>query len=95
MGGSRRADTATPAVEEYDPATDTWTRKADMPTARCLHSTSALNGSIYSIGGSLKCWPWTPTPTVEVYNTGFVPEESTGMNSKGKLVKPWGEIKSD
>jgi N-acetylneuraminic acid mutarotase len=37
-------------VEEYDPATDTWTRKADMPTAEWDFSTSVVNGKIYSIG---------------------------------------------
>ena len=38
-------------VEMYDPATDTWTKKADMPTARDVLSTSAVNGKIYAIGG--------------------------------------------
>jgi N-acetylneuraminic acid mutarotase len=38
-------------VEEYDPAIDTWTRRADMPTARWFLSTSAVNGRIYAIGG--------------------------------------------
>jgi N-acetylneuraminic acid mutarotase len=39
-------------VEEYDPVTDTWMRKADMPTARGWHSASVLDGRIYVIGGS-------------------------------------------
>jgi len=39
-------------VEEYDPATDTWTEKADMPTPRWGHSASVINGEIYAIGGS-------------------------------------------
>jgi hypothetical protein len=38
-------------TEVYDPATDTWTRKADMPTPRTFLSTSAVNGKIYAIGG--------------------------------------------
>jgi len=38
-------------VEEYDPATDTWTRKANMPTGRKGLSTSVVNGRIYAIGG--------------------------------------------
>ena len=41
----------TSTVEEYDPATDTWTPKADMPTARTALSTSVVNGRIYAIGG--------------------------------------------
>ena len=39
------------AVEEYDPETDTWTKKADMPTDRAYLSSSAVNGKIYAIGG--------------------------------------------
>jgi N-acetylneuraminic acid mutarotase len=38
-------------VEEYDPATDKWTKKTDMPTARACLSTCAVNGKIYAIGG--------------------------------------------
>jgi len=38
-------------VQEYDPVADKWVKKADMPTVRCLHSTSAVNGKIYVIGG--------------------------------------------
>jgi N-acetylneuraminic acid mutarotase len=51
-------------VEEYDPATDTWTRKADMPTARYCLSTSEVNGYIYAIGGS------GAMAVVEAYDTG-------------------------
>ena len=39
-------------VEAYDPATDTWTKKTDMPTARDVLSTIAVNGKIYAIGGA-------------------------------------------
>lgn len=39
-------------VEEYDPATDTWTTRASMPTAReGLGVAAANNGKIYAIGG--------------------------------------------
>ena len=38
-------------VEEYDPATDTWTKKADMPFAKRGLAASALNGKIYVVGG--------------------------------------------
>ncbi|MBU1662113.1 MAG: hypothetical protein KKD28_11655, partial [Chloroflexi bacterium] len=41
-------------VEEYDPATDTWTTRASMPTARYLLGVAAAsNGKIYAIGGTL------------------------------------------
>ncbi|MHC4175396.1 MAG: Kelch repeat-containing protein [Planctomycetota bacterium] len=38
-------------VEAYDPSTDTWTPKADMPTGRSLFSTCVVGGIIYAIGG--------------------------------------------
>jgi len=38
-------------VEEYDPATDKWTRKAAMPAKIHTLSTSVVNGKIYVIGG--------------------------------------------
>jgi len=57
------------AVEVYDPATDTWTKKADMPTARALLSTSAVAGKIYAIGGSDRgeANNWLSTSIVEIY----------------------------
>ena len=41
------------AVEEYDPVTDTWTRKADMPEPRgyLYGSHPVVDGKIYIIGG--------------------------------------------
>jgi N-acetylneuraminic acid mutarotase len=47
-------------VEEYDPATDTWTTKAPMPTYRSTISASVINGKIYVIGD----WP---TASGELY----------------------------
>ncbi|MBN2131734.1 MAG: hypothetical protein JW741_19700 [Sedimentisphaerales bacterium] len=39
------------SLEAYDPTTDTWAQKADMPTARWSLGTCAVNGKIYAIGG--------------------------------------------
>ncbi len=39
------------SVEEYDPSTDIWTIKEDMPTGRQGLSISAVDGKIYAIGG--------------------------------------------
>ena len=38
-------------VEEYDPVTDTWTQKANMPTGRRWGSSSAVKDKCYVIGG--------------------------------------------
>jgi len=52
-------------LEVYDPSTDTWTQKADMPQARHGLSTSVLDGKIYAIGGSTSA---QAVSTVEVYD---------------------------
>ena len=44
-------------VEMYDPETDTWTQKADMPTPRST-ATWVVNGKIYAIGGTANKKPW-------------------------------------
>ena len=39
-------------VEMYNPQTDTWTRRADVPTPRTFMSVSPVNEKIYAIGGA-------------------------------------------
>ena len=53
-------------MEEYDPTTNTWTRKTDMPTARCdfVGSSAVVNGKIYVISG----WDSNPLSIVEEYD---------------------------
>ncbi len=38
-------------LEAYDPATDTWTTKAPMPTARADLAAAMVNGTLYAVGG--------------------------------------------
>ena len=45
-------DISASTVEMYDPKTDTWEQKANMPTARAGVSVSVVDGKIYAIGGS-------------------------------------------
>jgi N-acetylneuraminic acid mutarotase len=55
-----------PTLEEYNPGTNTWTKKTDMPTARAGLTSSVVDGLIYVLGGT----PDTSSQlsTVEVYN---------------------------
>jgi N-acetylneuraminic acid mutarotase len=41
-------------VEVYDPKTDTWAARADMPTPRSHMTVSAVGGKIYAIGGGAR-----------------------------------------
>jgi hypothetical protein len=56
------------AVEEYDPVTDTWTKKADMPTARWSLGTGVVNDKIYAIGGWVSWSDDRATAAVEEYD---------------------------
>jgi N-acetylneuraminic acid mutarotase len=61
----------TGVTEVYDPATDTWTTKASMPTPRADLCAGVVNNSIYCIGGK-KYWGFDPFYSelniTEVYN---------------------------
>jgi len=52
IGGAPFQYGGTTVVEEYNPAADTWTRRADMPTARQGLVAAAVDGIIYAIGGN-------------------------------------------
>ena len=59
-------------VEVYDPKTDSWATRADMPTARSHMTVSTIGGKIYAIGGGLP--PRSRggaayLPLLEVYDT--------------------------
>jgi len=62
------ADRNPSTVEVYDPATDTWTRRADIPTPRSMAATSAVDGKIYVIGGVMGSVGGSGMSTVEEYD---------------------------
>jgi N-acetylneuraminic acid mutarotase len=67
-GGSYPSAKTLSTVEEYDPATDTWTTKSEIPTARGFHSANVVDGRIYVFGGARSC-PWcSAIRTLEVYD---------------------------
>lgn len=83
-------------VWRYDPATDIWTRKADMPSPRVGASASAVNGRIYLIGGSEgvpeQRADRVPLNRVEEYTPEGHPST---VSFWGKLPTKWGKVKSD
>lgn len=92
------------AVEEYDPATNTWRTVESMPTARAYLTSSVVDGKIYAIGGE------GGFSTVEIYdpiaNTwqtstwqqgtiqAFFDDMESGT-SNWTADSPWGQITSD
>jgi RNA polymerase sigma factor (sigma-70 family) len=77
-------------VYAYDPATDEWTRKADMPTARHLLTACVIDGRIYVAGG-LPDWESEDClPTVEVYD----PATDTWTQTSDMPMARWGHSAS-
>ena len=84
-------------IAVYDPMTDTWTRKPDMPTGRGDLSTGVVNGKIYAIGGGTESAN-TATPleegVVEEYNWLLATrQQPQSVDAKGKLATLWGGLK--
>jgi N-acetylneuraminic acid mutarotase len=52
MGGVGADNQPIASVEAFDPATNTWSTKASMPTPRALFGAAAVAGTIYAIGGT-------------------------------------------
>jgi N-acetylneuraminic acid mutarotase len=75
IGGYDNADRILSAVEVYEPATDTWIRKAEMSTARMALGTCVVDERIYVSGGATKFafdnapGAWGCVPTVEIYDS--------------------------
>lgn len=74
-------------VEMYDPKSNEWETRTDMPTARAGMATSVVNGKIYVIGGTL-IPAWQNTDKVEIYDpVSNTWETATGMpRSRGYVV---------
>jgi N-acetylneuraminic acid mutarotase len=49
--GQLNVNQATNRLDMYDPVTDTWARKADMPGRRAAHFLVALDAKLYAVGG--------------------------------------------
>jgi N-acetylneuraminic acid mutarotase len=59
IGGSNSTG-ALPSMEVYDPAANTWTAKASMPTAKRAPGAATANGRIYVMGGDTSVYEYNP-----------------------------------
>jgi N-acetylneuraminic acid mutarotase len=74
-------------VEGYDPQTDSWEKKTDMPTPRTDLSSGAVDGKVYVFGG----WAGADgLALVEEYAPDGIP---FAVSPKNKLTTVWGTIK--
>jgi RNA polymerase sigma factor (sigma-70 family) len=78
-------------VDVYNPGTDTWTTAADFPFGRSQHSAEVVDGKIYTIGG------WRDAHAsfsrVDEFDPNL-PDNIAVTNPAGKLLRTWGEVKS-
>ena len=71
FGGRLISDTtALKTVEMYDSTSNTWTQKAEMPTARTLPVANSVNDKIYVIGGAVGGSSWGSYKLNEMYDPG-------------------------
>ena len=68
IGGSPDDANVLSTVEEYNPATNEWVKKASMPKPRALFGIGVANGKIYVIGGNRILMGKEPLSTVEEYD---------------------------
>jgi N-acetylneuraminic acid mutarotase len=83
-----------PTIDVYDPGTDTWTTAADFPNPRSEHTAVVVDGKIYTIGGRHSGPGSSILPIVEEYDPAL-PDSISVTNPAGKLLRTWGEVKSE
>ena len=69
IGGAESFYFPSAAVEVYDPITDTWEKKADMPNPRWGTAVFAARGKIYVCGGAVDQSHLKYTDLTEEYDT--------------------------
>lgn len=87
IGGFDANNNALSRVEAYNPQTDTWETKANMPTARGNLATVSWNNKIYAIGGFTSASGISATDKVEVYNP-----QSDSWETKPDMPTARGEL---
>ena len=57
------------SIEMFDPKTNRWSEKTEMPAPKSRHTASVINGKIYVIGGGFQGnGPYIYLSTVEIYD---------------------------
>ena len=95
-GFTNEALEATPSVERYDPASDTWERRAPMPVAVTHAGTARVGDAVWLVGGFRGDNPGPVTDVVQVYDAA-ADEWSFGpplpaARASGALVRLGGRL---
>jgi hypothetical protein len=99
-GNARQGGAPLSSLFQYDPATDIWTARDDIPVRMLGMGTSVVADRIYVIGGTSVPYPYDPAlSTLWEYDPGFAPvppeEAPSAVKPKGKLVTLWGMIRAE
>jgi RNA polymerase sigma factor (sigma-70 family) len=80
-------------VEEYDIATDTISKKLEMPNRRGFNAGCVYGNSIYVFGGTTG-WPGNAPNDFLSINEVYTPDTAKSVNPNEKLPKTWGMLKA-
>lgn len=102
IGGDIRFPVSAGEVQMYDAASNSWSRKADMPTHRISFGAATINGIIYVAGGQTG---YDPLGTLEAYDPATdrwtakapmpTPRKFVGVFDLGGLLYVVGGIESN
>jgi N-acetylneuraminic acid mutarotase len=107
VGGAGPGGVLITAIDVYDPITDSWTSKADIPTGRSWLAAYVVDDKIYTIGGvSGSAWAGELLDTVEMYdpatdtwttkaNLPAAREVMAAVVLDGKIFVIGGKVQSD
>jgi N-acetylneuraminic acid mutarotase len=69
IGGSVKSESdPIISIEEYDPVSDSWSHKADIPRERIGPTAEVVHNKIYVIGGFRDPGNYIPIPEIDVYD---------------------------
>ena len=78
---------------EYDTSANTWTRKADMATARFYGCAAPINGLIYAVGG--QCGDGCYTTSAESYDPSTDTWTSRASSTHARLLSGCGSLNGE
>ncbi len=73
----------------YDPLSDTWSRKADMPTARGASAGGAVHGKIYVMGGRDCCSSFATLEEYDPLSDGWIKRANMWVATPMTPLRRW------